>query len=93
MRYLIALALVSCADSEPEQIDENIRHVDVAVHQIDAVNPGCTREPTLDCCTLLPDELAVAECAARDVPPGSCGVYVCWRSDCSRTLVNFCAPN
>jgi hypothetical protein len=54
---------------------------------------ACVREATGDCCTLLPDDTAVAECAARDVPPGACGVYVCWFTDCSRQLVNFCAPD
>jgi len=53
---------------------------------------ACTREPTEDCCALLPDENAVRACVVSTVNPGDCGVAVCWLADCSRVTVNFCAP-
>jgi hypothetical protein len=83
MIWLVFFAACSTTDVEP------MADAASATRETDA----CVREPTGDCCTLLPDETAVAKCAARDVPDGACGVYVCWFADCSRKLVNFCAPD
>lgn len=90
-RILIALALGACGDNLGPEIE--IVAPDAAIDApIDAPPDACTREPSGDCCALLPDESAVRACVIATANPGDCGVIVCWHADCSRTTLNYCAP-
>jgi hypothetical protein len=89
MKTLAALVavLVGCS------VDSVEPGPDASVQAVEAPADACTREPTGDCCVLLPDDSAARECAAASTAPGACGVLVCWSADCVQTKVNFCAPD
>lgn len=69
-------------------VDETIEMPDAAVK-----HDACTREPSGDCCALLPDILAVQKCAAMGLEHGQCGTLVCTARDCSAVSVAFCGPD
>lgn len=74
---LLLLALAACA-TEPQPLDAALE------------GDACTREPSGDCCALLPDEDAVRACAAAAATHGECGVAVCWQADCTLLRFSFC---
>ncbi len=77
------LVLAACA-AEPGP--DVVILPDAAEVEIDA----CVREPSGDCCALLPDEDAVRSCVARGATNGECGVAVCWTSTCELIRISFC---
>ena len=82
-KSLFLVVLVGCVETAEPQPD--------AMQQ--SITPdACTRDPSGDCCALLPDIDAASACATEQTKgaPG-CGVYLCWQSDCSLVRVNFCS--
>jgi hypothetical protein len=85
---LVAAVLCGCVGGEGEPNPSP----DASVQAVEALD-ACVREPTGDCCALLPDDNAARECAAASTAPGACGVLVCWSADCVQARLNFCAPD
>lgn len=95
MRVLIAVLLsacaVGCVDSEPETTQPDAGTDRIGV--VREVPPdACSREPSGDCCDLLPDTDAVRKCSYDGLCGGVCGVVVCWSAACEQTKINFCVP-
>jgi hypothetical protein len=82
MRLVMMACLIGCVEA-----GEPMQDAGVATLQIDA----CVREPSGDCCTLLPDMDAVGRCIKEQLADTvGCGVYVCWSADCQLTRIPFC---
>lgn len=83
VRFILAAFLVSCVESPAPLPD--------AMPDTFTATDSCVREPTHECCDLLPDLDATGQCIRQQLAgTEGCGVYLCYRADCSLERVPFC---